>query len=262
MNKIKELRKEKNLTISELSQALGIPKTTLNNYENGKRIPRDQETWQRIANYFNVSVAYLMGLDNSFQNSNVDYGKAFKFVRSLYDMDIDNFSELINGHLKLTKGEKSITPKDLEKIENGEIVPSEMTIAVIASYLGIDYSDLKAGKLYRKYDRTKVQGILENMGQPIKKKSLDNLLKAIQDTQIVNYDIAEILQMYSYNLIYDNKISDKSSLIDYFEEKQKGLLQAENNEYIPMEIRMDISLEVSRITEILKRISLYDSITK
>lgn len=33
MNRLKELRKEKNITLVELSEELGIPRSTLNRYE-------------------------------------------------------------------------------------------------------------------------------------------------------------------------------------------------------------------------------------
>ncbi len=61
MNKIKELRKEKNITVAELAKELGISQSMLTNYENGSSIPRDQEVWDRLAVYFGVSVPYLMG---------------------------------------------------------------------------------------------------------------------------------------------------------------------------------------------------------
>lgn len=64
LNRIKELRKAKNLTITELSQSLKIPQSTLTNYENGKRSPRDQKSWKRIADFFGVSVGYVMGVSN------------------------------------------------------------------------------------------------------------------------------------------------------------------------------------------------------
>lgn len=91
MNRIKELRKEKNLTISKVSQDLNIPKTTLNNYENGKRSPRDQASWEKIANYFNVSVGYLMGIND--QRVSDEY--ALKIAKEIYFdyLSNDNLSE-------------------------------------------------------------------------------------------------------------------------------------------------------------------------
>ena len=41
MNKIKELRKEKNITVAELAKELGISQSMLTNYENGNGTPRD-----------------------------------------------------------------------------------------------------------------------------------------------------------------------------------------------------------------------------
>ncbi|AXQ19272.1 XRE family transcriptional regulator [Lactobacillus johnsonii] len=59
-NRIKELRKDKKLTLVELSKKVQIPNNTLSQYENEKRKPK-LETWQALANFFNVSVEYLKG---------------------------------------------------------------------------------------------------------------------------------------------------------------------------------------------------------
>ena len=60
MNRLKELRKEQGLTLAELSKKLEIPSATLSSYERGDREPK-QETWQKLADFFGVSVPYLMG---------------------------------------------------------------------------------------------------------------------------------------------------------------------------------------------------------
>lgn len=69
-NRIKALRNEKKLTLKELGEVLGIRDNTLSQYETGKRTPRDPETWENIANYFNVPVTYLMGLDDNLDKLN------------------------------------------------------------------------------------------------------------------------------------------------------------------------------------------------
>lgn len=58
--RIKSLRKEHNMTQSELGKILGIGKTTISMYENGNSNP-DDDLKQKIADYFNVSVDYLLG---------------------------------------------------------------------------------------------------------------------------------------------------------------------------------------------------------
>lgn len=59
-NRIKQLRKEKHLTLKALGERIGMPNNTLSQYETSKRNPKI-ETWQALADFFNVSVPYLQG---------------------------------------------------------------------------------------------------------------------------------------------------------------------------------------------------------
>lgn len=56
--RIRHLRKSKNMTLRELAHELGIPFTTLGNYERGDRQP-DFQLVLDIANYFGISMDYL-----------------------------------------------------------------------------------------------------------------------------------------------------------------------------------------------------------
>lgn len=73
MNRLKELRQEKDLTLLELREELkdkqGITFSTsqLSNFENEVRSPRRKDAWKLIADYFDVSVSYLLGYDNDFE---------------------------------------------------------------------------------------------------------------------------------------------------------------------------------------------------
>lgn len=60
MNRIKQLRKKNKLTLIELSKKINISNNTISQYENERRNPTE-ETWQKLANFFNVSVPYLKG---------------------------------------------------------------------------------------------------------------------------------------------------------------------------------------------------------
>lgn len=60
MNRIKQLRQKNNLTLRELGQKVNLSKGAVSRYENGVRKPKP-ETWQALANFFNVSVSYLRG---------------------------------------------------------------------------------------------------------------------------------------------------------------------------------------------------------
>lgn len=54
------LREERRLTQKELAEKLGFSPSTISMYETGKREP-DFETLEVIADYFNVSMDYLIG---------------------------------------------------------------------------------------------------------------------------------------------------------------------------------------------------------
>lgn len=56
---IKQLRAKKGITQAELAEALGVGKSTISMYEVGAREP-DFETLESIADYFNVSLMYLV----------------------------------------------------------------------------------------------------------------------------------------------------------------------------------------------------------
>ncbi len=62
MNNLKLLRKKKRLTLMKLSKELGLPDSTLSQYENGKRQISIGKA-KKLAEYFGVSVGYLLGLD-------------------------------------------------------------------------------------------------------------------------------------------------------------------------------------------------------
>ena len=60
MNRIAELRKDKKLNQKELGSVVGVAQNTVCNWENGKREP-DYDSLKRMADFFDVSVDYLLG---------------------------------------------------------------------------------------------------------------------------------------------------------------------------------------------------------
>lgn len=54
---------EKDLTLDEIQNQTGIKRGTYSNYENGITEPKI-DTWQKLANFFEVPTEYLMGLTN------------------------------------------------------------------------------------------------------------------------------------------------------------------------------------------------------
>lgn len=96
--RLKQLRSQKNITQSTLANSIGIGKTTLAAYEQGKSEPNNN-TLVKIAEYFNVTTDYLLGISPCKSDEN---DAIFKKI-GLSDKSIENL-EKINAlsHTQLT----------------------------------------------------------------------------------------------------------------------------------------------------------------
>ena len=65
---IKKLRKEKSLSQSRLAQQLQVTQQAVGKWEKGKSIP-DSDTLRQIAEFFNTSVDYLLGVTKLVENA-------------------------------------------------------------------------------------------------------------------------------------------------------------------------------------------------
>lgn len=68
-NRIKELRKNLNLTLRELKEKLSefdisVNESQLSKWEKNLQSPRNDEIWVSLAKIFNVSMSYLMGISD------------------------------------------------------------------------------------------------------------------------------------------------------------------------------------------------------
>lgn len=61
-NRIRELRKQKGLTMKQLGEVVDLAESTISQYETGKRQP-DNETLFRLGEFFGVTVGYLLGVE-------------------------------------------------------------------------------------------------------------------------------------------------------------------------------------------------------
>lgn len=84
-NKIREYRENKGLTLKQLSKKTGINFTTLSKYENNVVKNGKEETWRKIADYFGVSLAEIMGVNDLMQN----YMDSLRKLDDTYENDID-----------------------------------------------------------------------------------------------------------------------------------------------------------------------------
>ena len=69
----RNLRKDNNLTQSELAKKLGIAASTVGMYERGQREP-DFDTLEKISDYFGVNMNTLLGRENAPVSQNISSG--------------------------------------------------------------------------------------------------------------------------------------------------------------------------------------------
>ena len=70
-NRLLSLRSEKCATQSDVAKAIGISYISIGNYENGTRIP-NADVLIKLANYFDVSADYLLGITEYRNQSHED----------------------------------------------------------------------------------------------------------------------------------------------------------------------------------------------
>ena len=68
MDRIRELRKARNLTLKKLGNMIGVSESAMSLYETGKRSP-DYATVVKLAELFGVSTDYLLGRDSGYEGS-------------------------------------------------------------------------------------------------------------------------------------------------------------------------------------------------
>ena len=75
MNRIRDLREDKDMRQIDLAKATGIDQRTISNYETGKSSP-DSYALIKLADFFNVSIDYLVGRVNYNYYTKTDKKKA------------------------------------------------------------------------------------------------------------------------------------------------------------------------------------------
>ena len=106
-NRIRNLRKQKGLTLEELGKIVGVKKNTLSRYENNINQPK-KETWKKLADYFDVSVPYIKGLifsrDEIIEIIHEYYFRsAFLKNKNLFG---SNFVDNVNSYIRLNSTDK------------------------------------------------------------------------------------------------------------------------------------------------------------
>lgn len=99
--RIKSLRIAKNLLQTDLAEQLNLSQQTISLYESDKRQP-DYQTLQNIADFFNVSVDYLLG------RTNIQNHEGLPIMESSEEYYVDN---------EIIKEINNLSPESQEDLE-------------------------------------------------------------------------------------------------------------------------------------------------
>ena len=109
LKNLKNLRQEKSMNQTQLADAIGLSRSAIAMYESGQREP-DLKTLYTIADYFNVSVDYLVGKSDTREKTPSEEGVALDdFTYALYDETKDLTEEdkkMLLGMAKMLKERK------------------------------------------------------------------------------------------------------------------------------------------------------------
>lgn len=132
-HKIKELRKQLNMSVDELATKLGKNRATIYRYEKGdiENLPLD--VLEPLANALNTTPGYLMGWEDNDEKETTGsiMGNLLRSFRIKNNISLQEISE-----------ELGISVKKLNKYESGEEQIPLNILNMIASYLKISLSDI------------------------------------------------------------------------------------------------------------------------
>ena len=110
MNRLKELRKEKKLTQEELASEIGVSKITILRCENGERQIKPDKA-QTLADYFGVSVGYLLGYEDlmdQIEEADAELSKGMALAKNLSMVASSGYDKLFENILELLKNLKEV----------------------------------------------------------------------------------------------------------------------------------------------------------
>lgn len=169
MNRIKQLRQERKLSIDQLStelkkKGISISPASISKYEREVRNPKI-ENWDALANFFGVSVSYITGASDEPGKDNGrlksirnDKGLSLEQMANAYNKEADGIPTFGNN-----EKEKHISAQTIEDIENGKYQPSQHEWQLLAWALNVPEFYLSG----RSNDKVGWQEWAEATGHPV-----------------------------------------------------------------------------------------------
>ena len=154
MNRLKELRKEKGLTQVELANIVNISKITVLRWENEERQIKPDKA-QQLADYFGVSVGYLLGFSNDIEKHPFEWDEISEISKPYLVKELEKRRQERREELRVLRD----FAKNNDLTENINNVTQKLGDIVIP-YLDLN-AQLKAKQKFSDSEK-KALGYLEN----------------------------------------------------------------------------------------------------
>ena len=210
MNRIKQLRKAKGLSIDQLSNELKnqntpISSASISKYEREKRNPKIK-SWEILANYFNVSVPYIQGLSDNEEHTASQNKSISTIISTIYSILIYLGRHTGTGYIP-------------ENIKNGLMFSrsDDVKIQDILFRL-INLVDLDSEDYLLKYDKL-VKKFSEKVVAKFEKEGITKKEATKEDVSNVIGQYYQVINDYFFNLqttdnVIDNTILNLSHVIE------------------------------------------------
>lgn len=229
-NVLRALRNQMQMSQQELANAIGISKSALNMYERGERQP-NFETLELIADYFNISIDFLLGKENFIHCPicNNIYDPLNKHDILEHDAFHQKFINAENKYGKILSYEdankkrndcifklNNPTLSDTERISAFEdCLKYEFVLSLWRNSLDLDHEDFE---VFCK----------KEMGLAVTKEALENISPNVYQTFLDRYGRA-----YEEDYHKVNKINKKNDF-DIKEDIENMMKKLSNKEYAPV----------------------------
>lgn len=138
--RFKELRKMKKLTQEKLAEMFSINKSSISRYEKNTQMP-EMDTLKKFANFFDVSIDYLLGRTD-VKNINSEEYRKIEFNPTLNKKDMQDIEKILNKTIEVLQTQEGL-------MLNGEILDEEdVELLTQAIKNGLEYAKISNKKKY------------------------------------------------------------------------------------------------------------------
>ncbi|MCT4685935.1 helix-turn-helix domain-containing protein [Vallitalea sp.] len=97
--RLKKLREDRGLYLSDLSEIIGVGKSTISGYEHNKKTPKPH-TIQKLAEFYGVTTDYLLGQEDNLDDLEIEFPEAIQLIRKANKNLSDEGKEMLIKMMK------------------------------------------------------------------------------------------------------------------------------------------------------------------